>query len=490
MLPAVSGSGRVQTTLDPARPSLQRHPSPKAQDPMSRTLLIVEDDSALAQMLALHFEDEGYRCHRAARCGEAAALVRDLRPDLVLLDQQLPDGSGIDQIAPLLAIDPELPVLMMTGQHDLELAIEAISRGAADFVHKPVKLAELTATVARLVRHRDLARAAEAGAPPAPPPQRDLIGRSEAMLAVSKEIALCARSSATVLVTGESGTGKEVVARLIHQYSGRTGAFVAVNCAAIVDTLLESELFGHEKGAFTGASARKAGKFELANEGTLFLDEIGELAVPLQAKLLRALQERVVERVGGSEPVPVSARVVAATNRDLFAEAAEGRFREDLVYRLNVIRIPMPPLRERREDIPLLVGGLLARIAERAAIPLPQLTEGALARLSAHDWPGNVRELENLLTQAAVRARNGLVTPDLLGLDPAPASGDGGATGAPMLGSPQPDLRTLDELEAEHVQRILDHTGGHKGRACDILGISRPALDRKIARYGLRVPGR
>ena len=464
-------------------------PDPGVLAPMSRTLLIVEDDSALAQMLALHFEDEGYACHRAARCAETLPLARQVRPDLVLLDQQLPDGSGVDQIAPLLAADPELPVVMMTGQHDLELAIEAISRGAADFVHKPVKLGELTATVARLVRHRDLAQSEDAGALPTPPPHRDLIGRSEAMLTVSKEIALCARSSATVLVTGESGTGKEVVARLIHQYSGRTGPFVAVNCAAIVDTLLESELFGHEKGAFTGAASRKAGKFELANEGTLFLDEIGELAAPLQAKLLRALQERVVERVGGSEPVPISARVVAATNRDLFAEAAEGRFREDLVYRLNVIRIPMPPLRERREDIPLLVGGLLARIAERAAIPLPQLTEGAVSRLGAHDWPGNVRELENLLTQAAVRARNGLITPELLGLDPAPASG--GSEGTPTPASPsEPDLRTLDQLEAEHVQRILDHTGGHKGRACDILGISRPALDRKIARYGLRVPGR
>jgi len=383
-------------------------------------------------------------------------------------------------------------VIMMTGQHDLELAIDAIKRGAADFVHKPIDTDALEATVARLLHNRALAdespaAAASSGAPAV----RGLIGRSAAMLAVSKDVALCARSSATVLVTGESGTGKEVVARLIHQHSGRTGSFVAVNCAAIVETLLESELFGHEKGAFTGAQARKAGKFELADEGTVFLDEVGELAPALQAKLLRALQERVVERVGGSEPVPVTARVVAATNRDLLAEAAAGRFREDLVYRLDVIHIRMPPLRERREDIPLLAEGLLGRIAERAGIALPRLTQAALDRLCAHDWPGNVRELENLLTQATVRARNDLITPDLLGIAQGSAVQQGpkeaSASGAADAGDA---LQSLDAVEAAHIQRVLDHTGGHKGRSCEILGISRPALDRKIQKYGLRVPGR
>ena len=455
---------------------------------MTRTLLIVEDDPALAQMLVLHFEDEGHDCLHAATKAEARAALGTRGFDLVLLDQQLPDGAGIDLIEPILAADPDLPVVMMTGRHDLELAIEAVSRGAADFVHKPLQVAELAATAERLMHHRELARRSR-GRPPAEPPPaaRDLIGKSDAMLAVSKDIALSARSSATVLVTGESGTGKEVVARLIHQYSGRRGPFVAVNCAAIVETLLESELFGHEKGAFTGADRRKPGKFELAAEGTLFLDEIGELAAPLQAKLLRALQERVVERVGGSEPIPVSARVVAATNRDLAAEAEAGRFREDLVYRLSVLRVRVPPLRERREDIPLLVEGLLARIAERAGVALPRLEPAALAELSAHDWPGNVRQLENLLTQAAVRARNGLITRDLLDLGP--ATERAGAQPA-LADGPGTPLRTLDEVEAEHVQRVLDHTEGHKGRACEILGISRPALDRKIARYGLRVPRR
>jgi DNA-binding NtrC family response regulator len=454
---------------------------------MSAKLLVLEDDRALNQMLVLHFEDDGFEVQGVTTCAAALEAIGEDAFDLLLLDQQLPDGTGIEVLERALAADADLPVVMMTGQHDLELAIEAIQRGAADFVHKPVQADELTETVARLLANRRLSRQIEADRhrQEAPRAVRELIGRSAAMLAVSKEIALSARSAATVLISGESGTGKEVVARLVHQHSGRSGPFVAVNCAAIVDTLLESELFGHEKGAFTGAHARKAGKFELAADGTLFLDEVGELASPLQAKLLRALQERVVERVGGTGPIATNARVVAATNRDLHAEAAAGRFREDLVYRLDVIHIRMPPLRERKEDIPLLVEALLQRIAERIQKPVPRLAEAALALLKGYDWPGNVRELENVLTQGAVRARTSVVTPDLLAL------------GADPDRSPRPEaaarseeriLRTLDQVESEHIQLVLDYTGGHKGRTCGILAISRPALDRKIAKYGLQLP--
>jgi DNA-binding NtrC family response regulator len=459
---------------------------------MPHKLLIIEDDAALGQMLAMHFEDVGFEVALERTCGSGLARLKEASFDLLLLDQQLPDGQGIDLIETLLALDPELPVIMMTGQHDLELAIEAIKRGAADFVHKPVKTAELQQTVERLLRHREAAQQAPAAVEPGPGHARGLIGRSDAMLAVSKSIALSARSSTTVLITGESGTGKEVVARLIHQHSGRSGPFVAVNCAAIVDTLLESELFGHEKGAFTGAQARKIGKFEQASDGTLFLDEIGELAPLLQAKLLRALQERVFERVGGNETIATNARVLAATNRDLLAEAAAGRFREDLVYRLKVIQVHMPPLRERRDDIPLLVEGLLARIAARLGQARPRIAEAALTWLCRHDWPGNVRELENRLTRATVQARNELITADLLDLDAqvgTPAST--GAIGDAVSGVPtETVLRSLDAVEAEHIQRVLDHTGGHKGRTCEILGISRPALDRKIEKYALRMPQR
>ncbi|MCB1722720.1 MAG: sigma-54-dependent Fis family transcriptional regulator [Chromatiaceae bacterium] len=450
---------------------------------MSRKLLIIEDDPALSQMLALHFADRRFDVQQADNCADGLAHATDARFDLILLDQQLPDGLGIDLLPRLLGAHPEAPVIMMTGQHDLELAIDAIKAGARDFIHKPLKTDALQLTVDKVLAAGDAGSEPATGAQPAP--VRDLVGRSAAMIAVSKQIALCAGNSANVLISGESGTGKEIVARLIHAHSGRRGAFVAVNCAAIVDTLLESELFGHEKGAFTGADRAKPGKFERADDGTLFLDEIAELAPALQAKLLRALQERTIERVGGTRSIAVSARIVAATHRDLFARAREGRFREDLAYRLNVIDIELPPLRERAEDIPLLAQALLERSARQHGQALPTLGRDALALLQRHDWPGNVRELENVLTQAMVFARDGRIAAGHIRLKGRPP-GDR----APPTGADDRPLASLDEVEAAHIQRVLDHTGGHKGRSCEILGISRPALDRKIDKYRLTLPPR
>jgi two-component system response regulator AtoC len=438
---------------------------------MTPRLLILEDDRALGEMLAMYFEDLDFAVTRAERAQAGLDQLHQGRFDLVLLDRQLPDGLGSELIGPLLESDPQLPILMMTGKHDLELAIAAIQRGAADFVHKPINTDELTRAVQRLLRERaalsQISDSLPAGAPVDEAP-RDLIGRSDAMLSVSKAIARSARTQATVLISGESGTGKEVVARLIHQHSGRTGAFIAVNCAAIVDTLLESDLFGHEKGAFTGAQARKQGRFEQAAGGTLFLDEIGELAPALQAKLLRVLQEQVFERVGGHESIHTDARIIAATNRDLLAEAAAGRFREDLVYRLQVIQIRMPPLRERREDIPLLVKGLLARIAARLERPIPTVTPAALARLSEHDWPGNVRELENRLSQALLQTHHALITPEMLELGGGHAGQQGsiggdaeaasGTRASGSAGDQASVLRSLDEFAAAHIQQVLDHT--------------------------------
>ncbi len=454
---------------------------------MSAHILIVDDDYGLGQMLTLHFEERGYTASVAGTCARALELAATVSPDLALLDQQLPDGTGLDLLARLNGEDPDLPVIMMTGAHDLELAIQAIKQGARDFVHKPIKLGELEHSVGQALEHRRLTRQVAALQPaPAPVPSLgDLIGRSDAMLKVSKEIALTAASDASVLVTGESGTGKEVVARAIHLHSARPGPFLAVNSAAIVDTLLESELFGHEKGAFTGAVERKPGKFELARDGTLFLDEIGELALALQAKLLRVLQEHSFERVGGTQTLTTNARIIAATNRDLEQEVRGKGFREDLLYRLNVIHIVLPPLRARPEDIPLLVTALLERIARDLHKPPLRVTDAALARLEAYAWPGNVRELENVLTQCMVRARTPLLTPDLLPLPQDTAGPSGAAHGA--LADDGGRLLSLDEMEAQHVQAVLDHAGGHKGRTCEILGISRPALDRKIAKYGLRV---
>ncbi len=453
---------------------------------MSLRVLIIEDDPALNQMLALHFEDQGCEVHSAERCEAGLALARGQAVDLILLDQQLPDGEGIDLLPELLAAQPQTAVVMMTGQHDLELAIRAIKAGAKDFVHNPLKVDTLQTTVDKVLAQREAGRQQKAAEVAAP--VRDLVGRSNAMLAVSKQIALCATNNANVLISGESGTGKEIVARLIHQHSGRSGEFVAVNCAAIVDTLLESELFGHEKGAFTGADRAKPGKFELAAGGTLFLDEIAELAPPLQAKLLRALQERTVERVGGTQSIEVTARIIAATHRDLFARAREGHFREDLAYRLNVIDIELPPLRERREDIPLLAGALLDRAAQQNHQEPPELTKSALDRLHRHDWPGNVRELENALTQAMIFARDGQITAEHIRLK-SETKPTAETTGGDPIADEGP-LLSLDQVEAAHIQRVLDHTGGHKGKSCGILGISRPALDRKIDKYGLTLPGR
>ncbi len=448
---------------------------------MKGKLLIVEDDAALNQMLALHFQEQDFQTHAAFTCAEALEQAETLHPDLVLLDQQLPDGLGNTLIPRLLELAPGTCIVMMTGVHDLELAIQAIQDGACDFIHKPVKTELLQQTVEKALA----SRTSPVSAPEDRPTRaRELIGRSDAMLAVSKQIALSAQSNATVLITGESGTGKEVVARLVHQYSGRKGPFVALNCAAIVDTLLESELFGHEKGAFTGAVSRKPGRFQQAQDGTLFLDEIGELAPPLQAKLLRALQEQVVEPVGATEPVPVNCRIIAATHRDLFELSREGRFREDLAYRLEVITIQLPPLRERPEDIPLLVQALLERAARQMDRPVPPLTPEAEQKLLSHQWPGNVRELENVLTLALVEARDGAITTDRIHFRGEIPIGN---TPDPGTGETEP-LFSLAEMEARHIQRVLEHTGGHKANACRILGISRPALDRKIRKYGLKLP--
>ncbi|MEJ2213202.1 MAG: sigma-54 dependent transcriptional regulator, partial [Gammaproteobacteria bacterium] len=403
--------------------------------------------------------------------------------DLVLLDQQLPDGKGIDLLDDLITKKPDSPVIMMTGHHDLELAITAIKKGAADFIHKPVATSDLDLAVDKaLVNYQDASQnIQEKTLENSLNLDRELIGKSSAMLAISKEIALSAQSHASVLITGESGTGKELIAKLIHQHSSRAdNPFIAVNCAAIVDNLLESELFGHEKGAFTGAVERKPGKFALAENGTLFLDEIGELALPLQAKLLRALQEQTIEPVGSTRSQKINVRVIAATNRDLFSLSREKLFREDLIYRLNVINIQLPPLRKRKEDIPLLAKAFIEKYALENECAMPSINQNFIKHLQSYDWPGNVRELNNAITHAMLHCRGGQLNIELLNLETEEAS-------QPVSENIDEELLTLDELEARHIQKVLNHTGGHKSNTCRILGISRPALDRKIEKYQLSV---
>ena len=460
---------------------------------MKQSILIVEDDAALNLLLTAHFEELGYLTTGAGTCHEAREGVQAQAPDLILLDQHLPDGTGLELLEQLHELDSELPVIMMTGLHDLELAIQAIKTGAQDFIHKPINTEQLEQVVNKALEHRLLSKrlADLSYAPQGAVTLGSMVGQSTQMLEVCKQIALSSQSTASVLITGESGTGKEVVARAIHHHSSCNGPFLAVNCAAIVDTLLESELFGHEKGAFTGAVGRKQGKFELAENGTLFLDEIGELAMPLQAKLLRVLQEHTFERVGGTTTLTTNARIIAATNRNLPIEVENKQFREDLLYRLKVVHFHLPTLRDRKGDIPLLVGHLLDKIGRGLHKPPLRATEPALEKLLDYDWPGNVRELENVLTRAAALARDDLLTPQLISLESfpvaAPSGGSGDADSHPGGIPADGPLCSLDQLEAEHIQRVLDHSHGHKGHSCEILGISRPALDRKIHKYSLRV---
>jgi len=449
---------------------------------MSPCLLVVDDDAALNLALCAHFEDRGWQATGVYDCAAALVATAGTIFEGVLLDVQLPDGDGVELLGRLLERDPHLPVILMTGGRDVERAMQAIAAGAFDWLPKPFEPAELERLVdrAQAARQATVAGAAETD----DAPLRTLVGESRALLEIGKTLARVAPSDTRVLITGESGTGKEVIARLVHTYSGRRGPFVAVNCAALVETLLESELFGHERGAFTGAHAAKPGKFEQAAEGTLFLDEVGELPPTVQAKLLRVLQEGAFERVGGTRTLETHARIVAATNRDLPAEVAAGRFREDLLYRLAVVTLHVPPLRERREDILPLARHLLARACRRLDRSAVTLAPEAEAWLRARDWPGNVRELDNVLARALVHVRGPRLTADML--DGPIAAPPGGATATDAFRDANGRLYSLDELEAIQIANALRETGGHKGRVCAILGISRPALERKLDRYGLR----
>ncbi len=368
-------------------------------------------------------------------------------------------------------------------------AIEAMRAGAYDFIRKPADQLELDTTLENALRTQRLSRqlATVTAGEDYQIDVGQIVGSSPAVLEICKAIGRVAATNASVLITGETGTGKEVVARALHHHSGRSGLFLAINCCALAEGLLESELFGHERGSFTGATARQEGKFELAANGTLFLDELGDMPPSLQAKLLRVLQEGTFERVGGSRTLTSDARILAATHQDLKSLVDEGGFREDLYYRLNVVGLHIPPLRERLEDIRPLVEHLVAKINARQHTRVLHIAESAWRAILEYDWPGNVRELENTLTRAAVLARGDTITTDLLAFpgrhsSPTPSGPKGDAGAGPRMVS-------LEQVEREHVEAVLVHTHWHKGRTCEILGISRPALERRIARYGLATPG-
>ena len=442
-----------------------------------RRILIVDDDRETTRFMSELLDAEGRELVSATSVEAALAAIRRGGVDLLISDINLNDRrTGLDLLKTFRDENPAGQVVLISGFGTLETAIEAVRAGAFDYISKPFNIGEVKATVDRALD------VVEAGGSALPGPQtavpRGLIGRSAAMVQVYKQIAHAAGSSAPVLVIGESGTGKELVARAVHAHGARAReAFVAVNCGAIVDTLLESELFGHTRGAFTGAVADARGLFEQADRGTIFLDEIGETSPALQVKLLRVLEEGEVRPVGASRTVKMHARVIAATNRELEEEVAAGRFRKDLYYRLGVIIIRVPPLRDRRTDIPLLVAQFLENAQSRASRRVT-LTSDAVDALSAYDWPGNVRELENTIERLVVFSRGGAIgVADL----PEPMRD----RCAPALGSLFEDLPSLDELEKRYVLHVLKTVAGNRTRAAEVLRVDRRTLYRMMERFGL-----
>jgi DNA-binding NtrC family response regulator len=455
----------------------------------SARVLVCEDDRVARELLAEILRAEGHEVEAVAGGDDARARAGKRDYDLVISDVRLGDGAdGMEVLKAFQARAPQTPVILITAFGDVTGAMAAIQKGAYDYVSKPFNVEQLTLTVrralerSRLVEENRALRARGGGEPRI----ESIVGKSPEMLDVYKMVARVAPTLSTVLVVGESGTGKELVARAIHTHSPRAqGPFVAVNCTALSESLLESELFGHQKGAFTGAVAHKRGLFEEAQGGTLFLDEIGDVGAKMQAQLLRVLQEGEIRRVGGSEAVKIDVRVVAATNRELEDEVKAGRFREDLYFRINVVTVRLPPLRERPSDIPLLVQHFLAKYAARERRDDAGIAPEAMSALERYAWSGNVRELENVIERSLALSKDGVILPSDLPpevgavrREPAPA----------VVAGLVEDRPTLAELERRYIELVLKETGGNKKRAAEILGIDRRTLYRTLEREEKSAP--
>jgi two-component system response regulator AtoC len=450
--------------------------------------MIVDDDAAIRDVLRDLLTDEGFTVTDAGT-GTAVveALASDSPPDLIMMDVRMPDKSGIDVLREVK--QPEsgpLPIIVMTAFGTSSIAIQAMQSGAYDYLTKPFDLDDVLLTVRRFFDRKKLSDQVEelSSRLDKPDPNDLLIGNSPGMQEVYKTIGRVARSEATVLITGETGTGKELIATILHETSNYSrGPLVKVNCAALPETLLESELFGHEKGAFTGAMNQRKGRFELANKGSIFLDEIGEMTLSTQKKLLRVLQEREFERVGGSVSVKVDTRVIAATNKVLQQEVESNRFREDLYYRLNVIAIYLPPLRDRRDDIPLLVEHFLNKYRATPRSGPARLSQQAMDALMEYDWPGNVRELQNLIERAAVLARGEIITPEhisFFGTDSRRLFDVGTLV---RRGTSLDDL--LDSVEQAALEEALAAADGDRVEAAALLGLKLPQLNKRISALGV-----
>ena len=450
----------------------------------TRTVLIVDDEPDIRELLEITLGRMNLATFAAENVAQAKQLLKDQSFDLCLTDMNLPDGNGLEIVSLINAEHPQLPVAMITAHGSMDSAIEAMKSGAFDYVQKPMDLDQLRALVDNALKLTD--RDAEL-----PDGATQLIGTSDVITALKAQIGKLARSQAPIYVSGESGSGKEVAARLIHQHGPRHGGpFVPVNCGAIPNELMESEFFGHQKGAFTGAIADKAGLFEVAAGGTLFLDEVADLPLSMQVKLLRAIQEKAVRRVGGVDEKRIDVRILSATHKDLAQEVAEGRFRQDLYYRLNVIELHMPSLRERRGDIPAFADHILDRLAEDYGQPRPSISDAAASALQAYDFPGNVRELENTLERAFTLCEGGSIEPADLGLESTSSSLPvmEGPT-APVQDTRLPEGVSLEDhleaLEKQLITQALESNRWNKTAAARDLGITFRALRYKLKKLGL-----
>ncbi len=457
------------------------------------SILIVDDEPNYLVILSELLRDEGFEIFTAPGGAEGLALVREVDLDLVITDMQMPGMDGLQFLRAIKKVNNDLPVVMITAFAEVDRAVAAMQAGAFNYLAKPFSNDELIVTINKAIQHYSLVRenirlrkailtrTGFAG----------MVGKNARMVQVYELIEKVAPTPASVLITGESGTGKELVAKAIHMNSPRQDkAFITVNCAALAENLLESELFGHEKGAFTGAVVMRKGRFELADGGTLFLDEIGEIPLALQAKLLRALQEKSFERVGGSKTLSVDVRIISATNKDLKEEVDQGRFREDLYYRLNVIHVVLPPLRERMDDIPILVEYFIRTVSERLAKPGLSISPDALRLLVTLPWEGNVRELENTIERAAILCNNNRIEAEDVQPESTARNPQAAWTQAIDLGQLIPDSVELNEVlyavEEKMLNRALEASGFIQARAAEKLGITKSLLQYKMKKYGIK----
>jgi two-component system, NtrC family, response regulator AtoC len=450
-------------------------------------ILVIDDDRSMCETLELYLTEEGYEVVTAATGTEGLNRFVETSPDVVILDIRLPDVDGFTVLEDLREDDENVKVIMITAYHDMESTIHAMKNGAFDYIHKPVNVDELDIAIRKAVKSLEMEKKIDGllMEPSRDFKVGDIIGGGTGMREIFKMIGIVSQSRTTVLIQGESGTGKELIAKVIHHNTSPDEPYIAVNCSAIVETLLESELFGHEKGSFTGAISRKQGKFELARYGSVFLDEISEMSLNLQAKLLRILQEMEFERVGGKDRLRVHARIIAATNKDLKTLVKEGKFRDDLYYRLNIVAINIPPLRERTGDIPVLVDYLLAKINIDLHKRIVGISDEMMEIFIKYRWPGNIRELENLLVRAAVVAKGQiLVRGDFPELAEEPGE-DAALRETPAGPAGKGKIPTLDDVQEQYIRKVIRESGKNKGEICEILGISRPTLERKLEKYGI-----